>query len=49
AIKFVEAAVEVSRYGVALKLPLSFVEPCADRASWLKENPPSVCIFLRRS
>ncbi|CAN0123014.1 unnamed protein product, partial [Pylaiella littoralis] len=49
AIKFVMAALEVARYGVALKLPLSFMEPCADRATWLQENSPSVCVFLRRS
>ncbi|CAM9119159.1 unnamed protein product, partial [Hapterophycus canaliculatus] len=49
AIQFAKVAVQLSRYGVALKLPLSVMEPCADRASWLKENPPSVCMFLRRS
>lgn len=49
AIKFVKAALEVAKHGVALKLPLSFMEPCGDRATWLKENSPSVCVFLRRS
>ncbi|CAB1108726.1 unnamed protein product [Ectocarpus sp. CCAP 1310/34] len=35
--------------GVALKMPLSFLEPYADRGGWLKTNPPSVCVFLRRA
>ncbi|CAM9759056.1 unnamed protein product [Pylaiella littoralis] len=48
AINFVKSALGVARYGVALKLPLSFLEPCADRGIWLKENPPSVCVVLRR-
>lgn len=49
AINFVKAAVEVAKHGVALKLPLSFLEPCGDRAVWLKKNEPSVCVFLRRA
>ncbi|CAM9160432.1 unnamed protein product [Hapterophycus canaliculatus] len=49
AIKFVEAALGVARYGVALKLLISFMEPCEDRAIWLKKKPPSICVFMRRS
>ncbi|CAM9633036.1 unnamed protein product [Pylaiella littoralis] len=26
-----------------------FLEPCADRGGWLKTNPPSVCVFVRRA
>lgn len=48
AINFVKGAMEVARYGVALKLPLSFMEPCGDRGVWLQRNPPSICVFLRR-
>ncbi|CAM9743371.1 unnamed protein product [Ectocarpus sp. 12 AP-2014] len=35
--------------GVAVKLPLSFLEPCADRGGWLQTNAPSACVFLRRA
>lgn len=48
AIQFVKAALAVATKGVALKLPLSFMEPCGDRGVWLQTNTPSVCIFLRR-
>ncbi|CAN0115810.1 unnamed protein product [Ectocarpus sp. 6 AP-2014] len=49
AIKYVKAAMAVAEKGVALKLPLPFMEPCGDRGVWLKKNPPSACIFLRRA
>lgn len=49
AINFVKAAMSVAKYGVALKLPLSFLEPCSDRGTCLQENPLSACIFLRRA
>lgn len=49
ALAFVEAALSEAKEGVALKLPISFLEPCADRGEWLEENPPAVCIFLRRA
>ncbi|CAN0277076.1 unnamed protein product [Pylaiella littoralis] len=39
AINFVKGAMELARYGVALKLPLSFMEPCGDRGVWLQRNP----------
>ncbi|CAN0114147.1 unnamed protein product, partial [Hapterophycus canaliculatus] len=48
AIKFVNAALAVATVGVALKSPLSFMEPCVDGSAWLQENLPSKCIFLRR-
>lgn len=49
AVGFVKAALAVATKGVALKLPLSFLEPCADRGGWLVDNPPAVCVFLRRA
>lgn len=49
ALEFVKVALAVAKLGVALKLPLSFLEPCADRGGWLQVNPPNVCIFLRRA
>lgn len=48
AISFVKTALSVAKKGVAMKLPLSFLEPCADRGDWLKAHPPAVCVFLRR-
>ncbi|CAN0056580.1 unnamed protein product, partial [Pylaiella littoralis] len=47
AVGFVKAALAVATKGAALKLPLSFLEPCADRGGWLAETPPAVCVFLR--
>ncbi|CAN0206090.1 unnamed protein product [Pylaiella littoralis] len=47
ALVFVKAAMSVAKKSVALKLPLTFLEPCADRGGWLQANPPS-CVFLRR-
>lgn len=49
AIKFAKAALAVATVGVALKLPLSFMEPCVYRSAWLQDNPPSKCIFFRRA
>ncbi|CAB1112018.1 unnamed protein product [Ectocarpus sp. CCAP 1310/34] len=49
AVKFGKAALSVAKHGVTLKLPLSFLEPCVDRADWLEANPPTVCVFLRRA
>lgn len=49
AIKFVKAALTVAKHGVALKLPLSFLEPCANRGVWLQNNSPAVLIFLSRA
>lgn len=49
ALKFVKAARAVAKKGVALKLSLSFLEPCADRGEWLSANPPALCVFLRRA
>ncbi|CAM9634333.1 unnamed protein product [Pylaiella littoralis] len=49
ALTFVKAAMSLATKGVAFKMPLSFLEPCADRGGWLKTNPPSVCVFLRRA
>lgn len=48
AMKFVTAALSVAKKGVALKLSLSFLEPCADRGEWLSANPPALCVLLRR-
>lgn len=49
ALKFVKATLSVAKKGVALKLPLSFLEPCADRGEWLSANPPALCVLLRRA
>lgn len=49
AFNFVKAALSVAEKGVALKLPLSFLEPCEDRGAWLSANPPALCVFLRRA
>lgn len=48
AIKFMRSALAVCGMGAALKLPLSFLGPCADRGSWLSDHPPQCCIFLSR-
>ncbi|CAM9870676.1 unnamed protein product [Ectocarpus sp. 6 AP-2014] len=48
ALEYVKSALSLAAKGVALKLPLSFLEPCADRGKWLQANPPAVCVFLRR-
>ncbi|CAN0435503.1 unnamed protein product, partial [Pylaiella littoralis] len=47
ALVLVKAAMSVAKKGVALKLPLTFLEPCADRGGWLQANPPAMCVFLR--
>ncbi|CAB1103497.1 unnamed protein product [Ectocarpus sp. CCAP 1310/34] len=49
ALAFVKAALTVAKKGVALKLPLSFLEPCADRAGWLQANPPALCMMMSRA
>ncbi|CAB1103776.1 unnamed protein product [Ectocarpus sp. CCAP 1310/34] len=49
ALAFVKAALTVAKEGVALKLPLSFLEPCADRAVWLQANPPALCMMMSRA
>ncbi|CAN0373515.1 unnamed protein product [Ectocarpus sp. 12 AP-2014] len=49
ALAFVKAATSLATKGVAVKLPLSCLAPCADRGGWLQTNPPSVCVFLRRA
>ncbi|CAB1101013.1 unnamed protein product [Ectocarpus sp. CCAP 1310/34] len=49
ALAFVKAALPVAKKGVALKLPLSFLEPCADRAGWLQANPPALCMMMSRA
>ena len=48
AIKYARVALSLCQTGVALKLPLSFLEPCGDRVEWLSTNAPAICIFLRR-
>ncbi|CAM9866382.1 unnamed protein product, partial [Pylaiella littoralis] len=46
ALVFAKVAMSVVKKGVALKLPLTFLEPCADRGGWLQANPPAmVCVF----
>lgn len=45
ALEFVKAALTVAKVGVALKLPLSFLEPCADRGGWLQLNPSMFAFF----
>ncbi|CAN0131118.1 unnamed protein product [Scytosiphon promiscuus] len=48
ALAFVQVALSLATEGVAIKVPLSFLEPCRDRGLWLQNNPPARCIFLRR-
>ncbi|CAB1109658.1 unnamed protein product [Ectocarpus sp. CCAP 1310/34] len=49
ALGFVKAALTVAKESVALKLPLSFLEPCADREGWLQANPPALCMMMSRA
>lgn len=49
ALAFVKVALSLAKEGAALKLPLSFLEPCSARGGWLRDNPLAMCIFLRRS
>ncbi|CAM9767933.1 unnamed protein product [Ectocarpus sp. 4 AP-2014] len=49
ALTFAKAAMSLATKGVAFKIPISFLEPCAYRGGWLQTNPPSVCLFLRRA
>ncbi|CAN0217552.1 unnamed protein product [Ectocarpus sp. 6 AP-2014] len=49
ALTFVKAAMSLATKGVAFKMPIFFLEPCADRGGWLQTNPPSVCVFLCRA
>lgn len=49
ALAFVQVALALTKEGAAIKLPLSFLEPCTDRAVWLRNNPPAQCVFLRRA
>ncbi|CAB1111923.1 unnamed protein product [Ectocarpus sp. CCAP 1310/34] len=49
ALTFVKAAMSLATKGVEFKMPISCLEPCADRGGWLQTNPPSVCLFLRRA
>eukprot|EP00904_Undaria_pinnatifida_P003294 jgi/Undpi1/12966/HiC_scaffold_7.g02632.m1 len=42
-------ALRIARVEVAFKLRLSFLEPSKARGPWLKENPPSVIVYLPRA
>jgi hypothetical protein len=44
----VQHALRVATVGVAFKLRLSFLEPCADRAQLLKQHSPTHMIVLPR-
>ena len=44
----VQQALRIAKVGVAFKLRLSFLEPCADRAQLLKQHPPTHMIVLPR-
>lgn len=43
-----QSALACCKTGVALELPVTFLETCDDRVAYLATNPPSTCIFLKR-
>lgn len=49
AFPFVKNACLIAKVGVAFKLRVAFLEPIPARAQWLRENPPSKMIVLRRA
>lgn len=48
ASKCVMSALKLARRGVAMKLRITFLEPCADRIDLLKEHPINLLIPMRR-
>lgn len=46
--KIVPLAYEAAETGIAMLLRLSYLEPCKDRAEWLKAHPVSHLIVLPR-
>ena len=46
--KILPLAYEYSKYGVAMLLRLSYLEPCKNRAVWLAEHPISKIISIPR-
>ncbi|CAM9222104.1 unnamed protein product [Ectocarpus sp. 8 AP-2014] len=46
ALTFVKADMSLATKGVAFHMPISFLEPCADRGGWLQTNPRlCVCFY----
>lgn len=48
ASRILKVSYEIARKGIAFLLRLSWLEPCQDRADFLKENPPTKLIVLPR-
>lgn len=48
ASSIVEKAYNAARWGSAMLLRLSYLEPCNNRANWLSEHPPTHLIVLPR-
>ena len=48
AIKCVKTALKLATYGIAMKLRLTFLEPCLERERFLKDHPISLLIPMRR-
>jgi hypothetical protein len=48
ASKCVLNALKLARRGVAMKLRITFLEPCADRAQLLREHPINLLIPMKR-
>jgi hypothetical protein len=48
AFDIVRQAVEVARFGVAMLLRMSWLEPVEERAAWLAKNPPNWELVMER-
>ena len=48
AAKCVASALKLARRGVAMKLRITFLEPCADRAQLLRDNPIDLLVSMKR-
>jgi hypothetical protein len=48
AVPIVKHALQAAAHGVALKVRLSFLEPCRDRVGLLQQHPPTAVMYLPR-
>ena len=48
AAQIVPLAYDHAGFGIAMLLRLSYLEPCKNRALWLREHPPTTLIVLPR-
>ena len=48
AAKCVASALRLARRGVAMKLRITFLEPCADRVQLLRDNPVDLVVSMKR-